>query len=370
MRRLRRRFLARSAAQPTDPREAATIEQNEDSINRRSKRAPRRDRVRLAIIIVNYRTPELTVDCIRSLMSERGHASSPAAQVVVVDNASEDASLNLINAAIEAHGWSGAVELVPSPANRGFAAGNNLGIRMVNADQYLLLNPDTVVAPSAVNRLAAFLDEHSEVGVVGAQLLDENGRSQRSAHRFPSPLREFMGSSQLGVLERLLPRVADPVVNSNEPTGCDWVSGAAMLIRRGAIDQIGLLDEDYFLYFEEVDFCRRAREAGWQVWLDPRAEVVHLEGSATGIRRCQSRRGRWWYESRRRFFIKHYGILGWLWADLLWSIGRMSLLIRRLLRLGGSTIDDPTRFTLDLLGGDVRALVTGQALHIKRRLVS
>jgi GT2 family glycosyltransferase len=133
------------------------------------------------------------------------------------------------------------------------------------------------------------------------------------------------------------------------------------------LEQIGPMDEGFFLYFEEVDFCCRARRAGWSVWFVPESRVVHLEGSATGIRATKRRRPKYWYDSRRRFFVKYYGITGLLAADALLTLGRLSFFIRRCLRLGGRAGHDPKRFMLDLLLGDLQAILTGEASAINSR---
>jgi hypothetical protein len=130
-----------------------------------------------------------------------------------------------------------------------------------------------------------------------------------------------------------------------------------MMVRREVFEQIGLLDEGYFLYFEELDFCERARAAGWEVWHEPRARIVHLEGASTGISQPGRRRPAYWYDSRRRFFLKRYGVRGLIAADVCWAAGRSLLLLRRLLRLGGSTEGDPLKFSRDLLIGDLRSLL-------------
>ena len=149
---------------------------------------------------------------------------------------------------------------------------------------------------------------------------------------------------------------------------CDWVSGACMAIRREVLDAIGPFDEGFFLYYEEVDFCRRARRAGWSCWLAADARVMHLEGAATGIKTAGQRRPPYWFASRRRFFVKAYGIGGLVLADLLWALGRTSLVLRRALGLGGrgNQAHEPSRMTSDLLLGDVRAALGGELVRIAR----
>jgi GT2 family glycosyltransferase len=151
---------------------------------------------------------------------------------------------------------------------------------------------------------------------------------------------------------------------------CDWVSGASLVVRREVVEDIGLMDEDFFLYFEEVDFCWRAKKAGWAIWYVPAARVLHLEGASTGIRATARRRAAYWYDSRRRFFIKHYGVAGLVLADVMWAAGRLSFLLRCLLRLGGKGFAaDPKWYMWDLLVGDLRALVGGRTWSVKQGMV-
>ena len=139
------------------------------------------------------------------------------------------------------------------------------------------------------------------------------------------------------------------------------------MIRKQVIADIGWLDEDFFLYFEEVDFCRRAQQAGWECWYVPDSRVIHLEGASTGIRALSKRRSRYWYDSRRRFFVKHYGVAGLLAADALRAIGRLSFMLRKGLHLCANRQDSsPKWFMFDLLWGDLSALLSGRVLVIPR----
>lgn len=324
---------------------------------------------RLWIVIVNYRTARLAAQCLRSLAAER--ASVPGLRVVVADNASGDGSVEDLQQCIEAEGWRDWVSVLPMPRNGGFAYGNNGAIRRAlrsgACDYLLLLNPDTVCRPGALRALLAFMQAHPRAGIGGSLLEDEAGAPVQSAHHFFSPLGELEAAARLGLLSRLLRRhaVAQPLRGSAHP--CDWVSGAALMVRRAVLDQVGPLDEGYFLYFEEVDFCRRARQAGWEVWSVPASRVQHLEGAATGIRVRERRRPAYWFDSRRRYFVKHHGVAGLLLADALWAAGRTSLGLRRLLRLGsGGTNLDPQRFAVDLIWGDLRALFDGELWNLRR----
>lgn len=318
------------------------------------------------IVIVNYRTTELVIDCLRALSTQE--ADLAGNRLVVVDNASGDDSVEKLTAAIEREGWSSWAGVMPLDRNGGFAFGNNASIRKALAstelvDYVMLLNPDTVTRPGAVKTLVDFMDAHPRVGIAGSRLENADGGLECSAHTFPSPLSELDEGARLGVLSHLLNRyvVTSPPRAVAHP--CDWVSGASMIIRRQVIEDIGLMDENYFLYFEEVDFCRRAQQAGWECWYVPDSRVMHLEGASTGIRVAAKRRAKYWYDSRRRFFIKHYGIAGFVAADMLWAIGRFSFLLRKALRIGtrGHENNDPKWFMFDLLWGDLKAILLRHA---------
>lgn len=318
------------------------------------------------IVIVNYHTAELAIDCLRALSTQE--ADLAGNRFVVVDNASGDGSVERLTAAIEGEGWSPWAGVMPLDRNGGFAFGNNASIRMALAstepvDYVMLLNPDTVARPGAVKALVDFMDAHPRAGIAGSRLENASGGVECSAHTFPSPLSALDEGARLGVLSRLLSRYVVTSPPQAAAHSCDWVSGASMIVRRQVIEDIGLMDEDYFLYFEEVDFCRRAQLAGWECWYVPDSRVMHLEGASTGIRAAAKRRAGYWYDSRRRFFVKHYGIAGLVAADVLWAIGRFSFLLRRGLRIGARDREnnDPKWFMFDLLWGDMQAILTGRA---------
>jgi len=220
----------------------------------------------------------------------------------------------------------------------------------------------------AIRALVDFMEAHPRVGIAGSRIEDVAGTVECSAHNAPSPLGELESSARLGVLTRALGhRAVSPPVQEMAHE-CEWVSGASLMVRRQVFDRIGLLDEGYFLYFEEADFCQRARKAGWEVWFVPGSRVIHLEGASTGIRSMEHRRPGFWYDSRRRFFIKHFGISGLVFADALWALGRASLLLRRLLRLGyGGMNQDPKWLAFDLLWGDLLSILTGRAWAHRRQ---
>jgi GT2 family glycosyltransferase len=324
-----------------------------------------------AILIVNYRTADLVVRCLASIAAD---PTAPAGlQAIVVDNDSRDGSVERLDAQVRARGWGNWVSVHALPKNGGFAYGNNRALerardRMPGLRNVVLLNPDTEVRPAALATLLAALHAEPSIGIVGASIENEHGAVEVSAHRWPSPLGELEGAARFGPLSRWLAEHAVSPPPRQEPHDCEWVSGACMAVKTDVFDRIGPMDEGYFLYFEEVDFCRRAVLAGWRCRFEPRARIVHLEGAATGIRTQRVRRPGYWYDSRRRFLVKAHGVGGLAMADLAWALGRASLVVRRALGLGGRAgrTDEPRRWALDLLGGDLRAALRRDLMGARR----
>jgi N-acetylglucosaminyl-diphospho-decaprenol L-rhamnosyltransferase len=306
----------------------------------------------LRIIIVNFRTPGLVIDCLRSLGTEIP-AGSPW-RVVVVENASGDGSADKIGQAIQTEGWGAWAQLVAVEKNLGFAGGNNAGLPPALPgplpDYVLLLNPDTVVRPGAVQALVDFMEQHPTAGIAGSRLEYPDCEPQRSAFRFPTVWSEFESGIRLGFISRLLHRrvVAPPVEDRPHPT--EWMAGASMIVRREVFDAIGLMDADYFLYFEETDFCLRAHRAGWPGWYVPASHVVHLVGQSTGVtdaKKPARRVPRYWFESRRRYFQKNHGWLYLRLADVAWTVGFAVWRLRR--RLQFKPDHDPPRLLWDFI---------------------
>ena len=233
-------------------------------------------------------------------------------RVVVVDNASGDAPA--IAEAIESNSWSSWVTLVRSPKNGGFAYGNNLAFRVANddgpPDYFYLLNPDTLVRKGAIGALVRFLEAHPDVGIVGSGLENLDGSEWPIAFRFPSILSELENGLQFGLASRILQRWVVAVEMSSVPQPIDWVPGASMMCRPAVFDAIGGLDENYFLYFEETDFCLRAKRAGFPTWYVPESRVMHIAGQSTKVTErdvAPKRLPSYWFESRRRYFVASYG---------------------------------------------------------------
>jgi len=278
-----------------------------------------------AAVIVNYRTAALVVDCLRTLVAEV--AAEPGLRVVVVDNASGDESVPTISAAIRDNGWTWA-ELRPLDKNGGFAFGNNAAIRCLLAgpsppDYIWLLNPDTLVRPGAATVLINFLESRPDVGIAGGRLEFPDGTPQTSAFRFPTLLGVVEEAIRIGYVSRVLARYRIPPPPRSKPHSTDWVNGASLMVRRAVFETVGLMDDSYFLYFEETDFCRQVKRAGWPIWHVPASRVVHLEGQSTGVTGTdltKKPRPTYWFDSRARYFRKNHGRVYALMADMIFIV--------------------------------------------------
>jgi N-acetylglucosaminyl-diphospho-decaprenol L-rhamnosyltransferase len=288
--------------------------------------------MQVGVCIVNYKTMGLTIDCLRSL-------DGTGVKVIVIDNDSQDGSYEKISAAIVSEEWSGWASIKASGRNGGFAYGNNVAIReFLKADQkpeYIyLLNPDTVVRKGAVSQLVKFMQNNPAVGIAGSQIEDENGQALPSAFKFHTWQSEMNKGFSLGLLTKLLRRWVSEQTIPKEPIKTDWVSGASMMIRREVFEQVGLLDDTYFMYFEETDFCLQAAKKGWECWYVPSSRVMHLVGQSTGIshKKMQKRMPVYWFESRRRYFLKNFGALYAAMADMCWLVGFSTWKLRNIVQ--------------------------------------
>jgi GT2 family glycosyltransferase len=236
----------------------------------------------LSIIIVNWNTRDLLKQCLlwlqRSLHTRESSdvpASRPfGVETFVVDNASTDASVSMVR---DQFPW---VRLIKNPENVGFARANNQALRVCRGRYVLLLNSDTELRPGALAALFAFMAAHPGTGACGPRLLNADGTLQISCHPLLTPWREFW---RLVFLDRLLPLATYPLArwDTAQPHQVEVLKGACLMLRRDALDQVGLLDERYFMYTEEMDLCCRLLQAGWDLYWVPRAEVVHHGEAST-----------------------------------------------------------------------------------------
>ncbi len=282
----------------------------------------------VGVIIVNYRTAPLVIENLSALAVEKERLNSQL-QVYVVDNDSRDGSVQLLSAEIASRGWADWVRLLPQTANLGFAGGNNVALaNMLSNPQdcpfIFFLNPDACIQPGAVHSSRDFLLKRPEAGIVGSLLINPDGSSRRCAFRFPSPVGEFIRGAKTNMLACLLSRwdISPPLQPVQHKT--DWVSGAAFMVRRNVFEQTGLMDDNFFLYYEEVDFMLRTTKLNWEIWHNPESIVMHLAGQATGIREEISQRGAlpdYWYRSWRRYFVKNHGRCRAFLSGSCWLLG-------------------------------------------------
>lgn len=253
----------------------------------------------LTAAIVSYNTRELLRGCLTSVLSSlRGRLSY---EVVVVDNASGDGSVAMIRDHFPD------VQLLVNKKNRGFAAASNQALVQSRGRHVVLLNPDTVVGEGALEYMVKFLDEEDEVGVVGPKLLYPDGSLQHSAFGFPTlPMifLDFFPVNHRLVNSRLNGRYPRAWYESGKPFPVDHPLGACFMVRREVIDGVGLLDEDFFMYCEEIDWCMRIKKAGWTIYCLPQAEVIHYAGQSTS--QFRDRMFVELHRSRYRLYEKHY----------------------------------------------------------------
>lgn len=286
--------------------------------------------MKLWVVIVNYKTPALAL---AAAASAKDDVVRLGGRICIVDNASGGDSLDALNAGVSAFP-DGLLEIVAAERNGGFGYGNNVAIRRAQRSddppEYIyMLNPDATAEPGALAEMISFMDAHPRVGIAGSHILDSDGTTHASAFRFPSPLGEVEGTLHLGLASRLLGRwsVAGDAERHTRPV--DWVSGASSVLRREMLDDVGLFDENFFLYFEETDLCRRAAKAGWECWFVREATVMHERAAATGIKDTSRPMPSYWFDSRRYYFLKQGGAgelalanLGWLTGFGLWRLRR------------------------------------------------
>ncbi len=230
--------------------------------------------MRLSIIIVSWNVRQPLVACLQSL--ER-HPPADPPEVIVVDNASTDGAVEVVRRDFP---WA---SVLRNEENCGFAAANNRGIAVAQGEYLLLLNPDTLVHPRALETLCAFLHAHPDVGACGPRLLNEDGTLQPSARQFPSfraSLYRHTILRHLFVFRGHYRRWMMSDFPYDRQRDIDQLMGAALMLRRSAVDQVGLIDERFFMYYEEVDLCHRLRQAGWRIVFVPEATITHLGGES------------------------------------------------------------------------------------------
>ena len=278
-------------------------------------------------IIVNYNTRALLRPCVDAL---RAGATGLRLQIVIVDNGSRDGSAAVLRSEF------GDCELLINTDNVGFGRANNQALALARGRLLLLLNTDAFVAPDSVTRTVRYLDEHPRCALLGARLVGRDGTLQPSCRYFPTPWNEFLARAGLA---RFFPRTAlvdDMGWDHASPRECDWVPGCYYLVRRSVVDQVGLFDPRFFLYYEEVDHCRAVKAAGWQVMYCPHSTVVHIGGESAKSDAELTSSGRQisalQIESGLLYHRKHHGRLGLCLAVVLETFADLLLALKWLLR--------------------------------------
>lgn len=264
----------------------------------------------VSIIIVSFNTRELTADCINCV---KENSTGIDFEIIAVDNGSKDGSADMIETDFP---W---VRLIRLTENRGFAGGNIPGMKIAKGRYILLLNSDAFISKNTLVKTISYMDQHPDTGILGCKLTDTDNRMQPSARMLPGPLNKFLtitGLSDRYSKSRFFGRVDYTWWDHSYPLRVGWVVGAYFLIRRETMDSIGYLDDRYFLYFEEVDYCLAARRSGWDVVYYPHTEVIHLGGkSAEKSDSTFSENGKQILkirlESEWKYYLKFYG---WYYA--------------------------------------------------------
>ena len=280
--------------------------------------------MKLLAVILNYKTPDMTLESLAALMREL--APYPDARVTIVDNDSRDGSYEKLSAAVAERGLAKRVRVVASEYNGGFAYGNDFAIeaalRQEDLPEYVyLLNSDAFPDAGCVRALVDFLDGHGEVGIAGSYVHGPEPVPHQTAFRFHSLQSELESTLGVGVVSRLLDRWVVALPLPTETRQVDWLAGASMLVRRQVFEDVGLLDDAFFMYFEETDFCLRARRAGWTTWYVVESSVTHIGAASTGLKDKSRRTPPFWFASRRTFFLKNHGRPALWAANLLYVLG-------------------------------------------------
>lgn len=254
--------------------------------------------ISLSIIIVNWNTKDDLLNCMESLFQKREEHSW---EILVVDNGSIDGSEEAVRAEFPE------AILIHNSLNLGYARANNQALKLSRGRYFLLLNPDTRLKQGSIETLMAFMDSYPTASVAGVQLLNSDGSKQNSIANFPSMATELLNKS---LLRWFFPKTFPGKGRDyRDPVEVDSVIGACMMVRRAAMEQVGLLDEDYFLFLEETDWCYRMKKAGWKVYHVPQAEVYHFQGKSA--EKDKKRAKVEYYHSRYQFFKKNRGFRQW-----------------------------------------------------------
>ncbi len=309
-------------------------------------------------IVLNWRTPAMTLDAVAAALTALDGIEGA---LVIVDNDSQDGSFEQIAEAIRVRGWDKgpqSVRVIQAGRNGGYGAGNNVGIRAglpngQKPDFVYILNSDAFPEMGTVRALLDHMQAHPQTAFAGSALYGQEGDHHNSAFRFPSITSEFVGQIRFAPLSRMFAHTSVVMPPPVTEAHVHWMAGASLMGRQAALDQIGLFDETFFLYFEETDLCYRAIKAGWDCVFVPTSRAMHLGSVSTGMRKWQ-RIPQYWLDSRMHYFVKNHGVVYAAGATLALLAGgviwRLRLLFQRKDR------GDPPYFMRDLALHAVRVI--------------
>lgn len=319
---------------------------------------------RVLVVLLNYKTAQMTED---AMHRTRQAMRDIPGEIMVVDNDSQDGSFEHLTKAIAAIDPDDGLipcRIIQTGHNGGFGYGNNAGIRWGlnhGGFEYIYIqNSDAFPADDAIMALRNFMDDNPHAGFAGSHLHGKDGEPHFTQFRFPSIASEFEGNAQFGPITRLLKRYQVPLfgLSETEPTKIGWIAGASLMVRRKVFEEVGLFDENFFLYFEEVDLLRRAKLAGWDTYYVPTSRVVHLGSVSTGMLSWQ-RIPSYWLDSRLYYYSKNFGKL---YATIATVAALCGGLISRLrMAIGGPKVNKPERFLRDLATHFLRSIWTPTA---------
>jgi N-acetylglucosaminyl-diphospho-decaprenol L-rhamnosyltransferase len=285
----------------------------------------------IVVSIINFRTPDMTIRCVDSVLAAlegvNGH-------VALVDNFSGDDSVARLRAYVETLGPDPRVTLVESPDNTGFSGGHNIGMRAARGRFYLIFNSDAELHPGAPEALLARAKAAPDAGLIGCRLEYDDGEVQMSCFRFPTIWSDLARTSGLSTVSRLLRRHFIALDMPPHPEAIDWMSFASILLRVEMVEAIGMMDEGFFMYSEDIEYCWRARQASWRAVHEPAACAIHHRGGSSEVKSQVAARKRvpaYFHASRTRLLATLYGPAAPTLANLGWHLGRALSLLRPLM---------------------------------------
>lgn len=306
-------------------------------------------------VLLNYRTADMTLKALEAAVRETANI---AGSITVVDNDSRDGSFEKIRDTVLARGWEDRVRVVASGHNGGFGAGNNVAIRLglpdgSAPDFVYLLNSDAFPEPGSIRILLDAMLDNPRCGFAGGYTFGQDGAYHNTAFRFPGILSEFESAAGTGPISVLLRRHIVAIPEPAQSMEVDWLAGASLLIRRKTLDEIGLFDERYFLYFEETDLCLRARRAGWPARYVKESRIMHIGSVSTGMKNWKRMPG-YWFDSRLWYYTKNHGVLYAGLATLSYVAGSMIMQLRQV--IGRKRTNRPEYFLGDLISHAWRSM--------------